>query len=226
MRKLLKILFTLVFVFLIQTIHAQLRFNQISGEEGLSQNTIRSIIQDQNGFIWVGTYDGINKYDGYTMEHYKFSNEANGISSNIIISLFEDKDGNIWAGTTDAGLNRIDKKTGKITIYFNDPHATNYSGEITSIFQNSSGIMFINHNGGIKAFKVAEDGTLIAEKVINEVNGLRLETKLIFPSRDGHHWFFTPNKEIKLSKVEITENNDSINLINYKSDIDGFQLIN
>ena len=70
------------------SLHAQLQLNEISEAEGLSQNTVKSIIQDSNGFIWVGTYNGINKYDGYSMVHYKFLNDVNSLSSNIIISLF------------------------------------------------------------------------------------------------------------------------------------------
>ncbi|MDG1038543.1 MAG: two-component regulator propeller domain-containing protein, partial [Polaribacter sp.] len=56
------------------SLQAQLQLNKISRTGGLSQNTVKSIIQDSNGFIWVGTYNGINKYDGYSMVHYKFLN--------------------------------------------------------------------------------------------------------------------------------------------------------
>ena len=132
-----------------------MQLNKISGTEGLSQNTVKSIIQDSNGFIWVGTYNGINKYDGYSMVHYKFLNDVNSLSSNIIISLFEDKDGYIWAGTTNAGLNRIDPRTGKIEVYFDDPNAPDYASEIDNIYQSPSGVLFINTSKGIKFFNVA-----------------------------------------------------------------------
>ncbi len=137
------------------SLQAQLQLNKISGTEGLSQNTVKSIIQDSNGFIWVGTYNGINKYDGYSMVHYKFLNDVNSLSSNIIISLFEDKDGYIWAGTTNAGLNRIDPRTGKIDVYFDNPNAPDYASEIDHIYQSSSGVFFIKTSNGIKFFKVA-----------------------------------------------------------------------
>jgi ligand-binding sensor domain-containing protein len=82
-----QIIFTIILISCV-SLHAQLQLNEISGNDGLSQNTVKSIIQDSNGFIWVGTYNGINKYDGYSMTQYKFLNDVNSLSSNIIISLF------------------------------------------------------------------------------------------------------------------------------------------
>ena len=187
------------------SLHAQLQFNEISGNNGLSQNTVKSIIQDSNGFIWVGTYNGINKYDGYSMIHYKFSNDINSLSSNIIISLFEDKEGYIWAGTTNAGLNRIDPRTGKIDVYFDNPNSSDYASEIDHIYQSSSGVFFINTPKGIKFFKVASDGSLVFEEVLNEANNFSLLIKSIIPAVNGNHWFFTPEKKIILHQVAVNE---------------------
>jgi len=187
------------------SLHAQLQLNKISGTEGLSQNTIKSIIQDRNGFIWVGTYNGINKYDGYSMVHYKFLNDVNSLSSNIIISLFEDKDGYIWAGTTNAGLNRIDPRTGKIDVYFDNPNAPDYASEIDHIYQSSSGVLFIKTSNGIKFFKVAVDGSLVFEDLMNAANNISLRTKNIIPAINGKHWFFTPENKIKLHLVAVNE---------------------
>ncbi len=226
MRKFLQIFFTLILIFTIHTSQSQFRFDQISGDEGLSHNTIRSVIQDKDGFIWVGTYNGVNKYDGYTMQHYRFSNDkSDGLSSNIILSLFEDISGNIWAGTTNAGLNRIDPKTGKVTIYFNDPNSKGYANEINEIFQNSTGIMFVKYKTGIKIFKVDDDGVLLFDKIITESKGKKFSAKTIFPSLNGNHWVFTPEDEIILRNVEITSKDESVNLEILKTDIKGFQFI-
>jgi ligand-binding sensor domain-containing protein len=187
------------------SLHAQLQLNEISEAEGLSQNTIKSIIQDSNGFIWAGTYNGINKYDGYSMVHYNFSNDVNSLSSNIIISLFEDKDGYIWAGTTNAGLNRIDPRTGKIEVYFDNPNASNYASEIDHIYQSPSGFIFIKTSKGIKFFKVAIDGSLLFEEVMNVANNFSLLIKSIIPAVNGKHWFFTPERKIILHQVAINE---------------------
>jgi len=212
-------IFLLFSIFLIHTIHAQLRFNHISGEEGLSHNTIRSVIQDDDGFIWIGTYNGINKYDGYGMQHYNFSNTENGLSSNIIITLFEDKEGNIWAGTTDAGINRIDKKTGRVDVYFNDRLSPDYLSEITEIFQDDSGVMFFQHNNGIKAFEVDKKGELLYEKVITSVKGNELKIQNIVRSESGNHWLYSSLDSIKLSKLILSKKNDSLEVDIKKTDI-------
>jgi len=205
------------------SLQAQLQLNKISGTEGLSQNTVKSIIQDSNGFIWVGTYNGINKYDGYSMVHYKFLNDVNSLSSNIIISLFEDKDGYIWAGTTNAGLNRIDPRTGKVEVYFDDPNAPDYASEIDHIYQSPSGVLFIKTSKGIKFFRVDVDGSLIFEDVINDSNNFGLRIKNIIPAADGNHWFFTPENKIKLHLAEINEITNVPEIKIQSTDINAFE---
>jgi signal transduction histidine kinase/ligand-binding sensor domain-containing protein/DNA-binding response OmpR family regulator len=73
---------------------------QISTQQGLSQNTVRSIIQDRKGFMWFGTINGLNRYDGYRFVIYKPEpGKKNTLSDNRIKELFEDKFGNIWIKT-------------------------------------------------------------------------------------------------------------------------------
>jgi len=223
MSNLFKQIIFIVSLFSCISLHAQLQLNKISGTEGLSQNTVRSIIQDSNGFIWVGTYNGINKYDGYSMVHYKFLNDVNSLSSNIIISLFEDKDGYIWAGTTNAGLNRIDPRTGKIEVYFDDPNALDYASEIDHIYQSSSGVLFIKTSKGIKFFKVAVDGSIIFEDVKNRVDNFSLSIKNIIPALNGKHWFFTPENNIKLHLAEINEITNVPDIKIQSTDIKAFE---
>ena len=223
MSNLFKFFFLIISLYSCVSLHAQLQLNKISGIEGLSQNTVKSIIQDSNGFIWVGTYNGINKYDGYSMVHYNFSNDVNSLSSNIIISLFEDKDGYIWAGTTDAGLNRIDPRTGKIDVYFDNPNASDYASEIDHIYQSSSGVLFINTSKGIKFFKVAIDGSLLFEEVMNVANNFSLRIKTIIPAVNGKHWFFTPERKIKLHQVAVNEIENVPDIKIQSTDIKAFE---
>ncbi|RXP44540.1 response regulator [Lutibacter sp. HS1-25] len=204
----IRIILFFIYLFISNTIYSQWRLNQISGEEGLSQNTIKSIIQDKNGFIWIGTYNGINKYDGYSMEHYKYETDVRGLSSNIIIKLFEDKDGYIWAGTTDAGLNRINPDTGEINVYFNNSNQPNSIFDINNIYQSTSGIFFINTLKGLNFFKVNENGELLFQKFLKETKGFDLSIKKIIPAKNGKHWFLTPERKTKIHQVEITNELD------------------
>lgn len=79
-------------------------FKNLSIQNGLSQNTVNAILQDRKGFMWFGTKDGLNRYDGLSFRKFKHS-EVNkqSIGNNFITSLYEDTRGNIWVGT-DAGL--------------------------------------------------------------------------------------------------------------------------
>ncbi|WP_162555895.1 hybrid sensor histidine kinase/response regulator transcription factor [Reichenbachiella versicolor] len=91
-------------------------FERITSDDGLSQNDVLSIIQDSKGFIWLGTNDGLNRYDGYRFQKYSIGEEKGiKLSSNIINSIREDRHGNLWIGTTGQGLNYFDRQKNKIT---------------------------------------------------------------------------------------------------------------
>ncbi|MEO8399293.1 MAG: two-component regulator propeller domain-containing protein [Ignavibacteriaceae bacterium] len=92
----------------------ELKFDHFSFSEGLSQSTVQTILQDTDGFLWIGSRDGLNRFDGYKFYTYQFDEEdSNSISDNFIRTLFEDRDRNIWIGTN-KGLNKftIEKKAG------------------------------------------------------------------------------------------------------------------
>jgi PAS domain S-box-containing protein len=134
-------------------------FNHISIEEGLSQSSIFSIHQGKSGFIWVGTQDGLNKYDGYKFEVYKSNTKSkNSLSDNDITSLLEDDLGNLWIGTRNGGLNCLNLKTNTIRNYqhkVNEPSIinSNYIKEIHIdasktiwVLTNMNGIYYIKPN--------------------------------------------------------------------------------
>lgn len=134
---------------------AQLRdiqFEHLTVEDGLSSNTIFSIIQDSRGFLWIGTYDGLNRYDGYEFKVYKnIPEDSTSISDNMIRALHEDKYGNIWIGCGwGGGLNKFDKSTEKFTRYLHDPNNSESisSNNIYSICSDTSGNLWIGTNGG------------------------------------------------------------------------------
>jgi len=87
------------------------RFKQLTSADGISQSEVYSFLKDSRGFIWFGTVDGLNRYDGYNIEIFNTSkNDTNSLSNNTIRSLAEDQMGRIWIGTDD-GLNFYDPKT-------------------------------------------------------------------------------------------------------------------
>ena len=85
----------------------------IGVHDGLSQSSVKCIIQDRKGYLWFGTANGLNRYDGYNF--LVFTNDprdSNTISDNGILSLYEDRIGNLWIGTSGGVLNKYDRKKG------------------------------------------------------------------------------------------------------------------
>ncbi|ACU61617.1 sensor histidine kinase [Chitinophaga pinensis] len=110
MRKAYLLLVTIIM--LTQTIRAQQEtpyFNTLRTENGLSHNKVNCILQDKRGFIWFGTEDGLNRYDGkYFTIFRKTPGDTTCISGNIISDLLEDENGIIWIATEDGGLSAYD----------------------------------------------------------------------------------------------------------------------
>jgi two-component system sensor histidine kinase ChiS len=127
------------------------KFEHFSVEQGLSQSTILCIVQDSRGFIWLGTTDGLNKYDGYNFIIYKHDpNDSLSLSANRIYSICEDSSGYLWVGTYGGGLNRFDWKTEQFTHYKNNPDnpASLSDNEILSIYEDNLGVLWIGTDGG------------------------------------------------------------------------------
>ncbi|MCU0369931.1 MAG: histidine kinase [Bacteroidales bacterium] len=132
-----------------------IKFNRLTTEnrlivKGLSQNSIYCLIQDSRGFIWIGTWDGLNRYDGYEFLIY---NTTNGLSHPTIRTLLEDDEKNLWIGT-DNGLNHMDISTGKIRQYHHEPGNPNCltNDFINHICQDKNGFIWISTAYGLNRY--------------------------------------------------------------------------
>lgn len=86
-------------------------FRHLSIENGLSQNTVNAILQDYQGYMWFGTKDGLNRFDGYTSRIYKSDPfDSTSVSDNHITSILEDDLQRLWIGTRLGGLNLYDRE--------------------------------------------------------------------------------------------------------------------
>ncbi len=95
---------------------AELYGNLFTAHTGLSQSRVHTILQDSLGFLWIGTQDGLNKYDGYSFDHFRYQPDTVSLSNNTIRCLAQGRDGILWVGT-DYGLNRLDRLGGYMWSY-------------------------------------------------------------------------------------------------------------
>lgn len=130
---------------------ANFRFHPIPREMGLSQISITSIVQDARGFLWIGTQDGLNRFDGYSFKVYRREQDNPGsLGHNFINSLYIDKKGILWIATHGGGLDCYDPGTGLFTHYRHDPGNPDSlsRNEVFIVYGDGSGYIWAGTNGG------------------------------------------------------------------------------
>lgn len=128
----------------------RLKFERISLEQGLSQSTVNCILQDRYGFMWFGTQDGLNRYDGYTFTIYRHhAGDVNSLSVNYIWSLAEDQDGALWIATEGGGLDRFDRDTGQFIHYRAGTTSDSLTNDfVRVVYQDHAGTLWVGTYGG------------------------------------------------------------------------------
>jgi len=198
MRKFL--LLILIIIFSINSSYAQeYYFKHFQVEEGLSNNTVLTSIQDNDGFMWFGTKDGLNRFDGYRFKTYRSNGDPiHSLGSNYIQSMHE-YDGTIWVGT-DKGLYHYDKKLDHFTV-FNEA----ISDRINDINHDQKGnIWFLSGNILYKyAPKKKQTTTFNTNKYF--------PTTSIAPDTNGEIWASSYNKIYHYSEENLSFENFPLN---------------
>jgi ligand-binding sensor domain-containing protein/signal transduction histidine kinase/DNA-binding response OmpR family regulator len=128
----------------------QLSFSHILNEQGLSNSTIEAIYQDKEGFIWFGTRDGLNRYDGQEITTFKNDPaDSTTLSDSYIRAIYEDRENNLWVATIN-GLNRLDRERNSFSRYKHQPAdpASLSANLVTSMTEDHDGNLWIGTFGG------------------------------------------------------------------------------
>lgn len=159
----------------------------LSADEGLSQREVTCILQDKQGFIWIGTRGGLNRYDGYSFKI--FQNEignTNSLNNNSIESLFEDSKGNIWIGTKSNGLSMYNPEFDRFEHFQNNPADSNSlrANRIISIAESEKGELW---------FGSWENGLFILNLETGKFRNVLKKEKIsaILKTRDDNMWIAT-----------------------------------
>ena len=191
---------TFIFVFLLIRLgFAQndiYRFSHINDANGLSQNSVESIHQDKLGQIWIGTRDGLNKYDGEEFKVYRHQkDDSTSISNNGILCIEGDKNGFIWIGTS-FGLNRLNPKKNIFKSYFFDEKARFLGNNaIKTVKEISNNNIWI---GTLKGVSIYDEKTDTFQKIINNYN-----VTTILEAKSGNVFIGTTQGVLKVSNKEI-----------------------
>lgn len=166
------------------------RFQQITSQDGLSQSEVYSFLEDTRGFMWFGTVDGLNRYDGYNIVTFNTEKgNPNSISNNTIRSLAEDNYGRVWIGT-DNGLCVYDSKLEKI-------HQINISGYENLVLSIhliliEDDMIFLSTPDGLLMSKLSKETSTFLNQIFFPLDTTIIKNQninQIIKSKDGSFWF-------------------------------------
>jgi ligand-binding sensor domain-containing protein/serine phosphatase RsbU (regulator of sigma subunit) len=132
-------------------------FERLGRDQGLSESSVTALVQDKRGFLWVGTQNGLNRYDGYGFTVFRQDpNDSLSLSNSNIRALHEDASGTLWVGTQN-GLNRFNRPQVAFDRFRNNPNLKNSlsSDEITAIASDNAGNIWVGTRRGVNRFTPA-----------------------------------------------------------------------
>jgi ligand-binding sensor domain-containing protein/signal transduction histidine kinase len=167
-----------------------LNFEQLSVKEGLAQETVTAIVQDQTGYMWFGSQHGLSRYDGYRVTVYRsIPNDPRSLADNWVQVLHVDKKNRLWVGTR-GGLQRFDPASGDFTRFPMAPEAPGHAGsagkqQVQAIISDGYGQLWLGSSDGIQHFDpesgrytaLRHDPADAASLAGNQVNALALDAE-------------------------------------------------
>ena len=160
-------------------------FNQISQEDGLRNGNVRAIVKDFQGFIWIGTEDGLHRFDGNQMKIYRHrESDSLSLTSNFILGLFEDSFHNLWVGTLDGGLCLYDRGNDSFRRYRFASEAKTASRAVRNIMQAKDGYLYVGSDDLFRA-KLGDPSVMEFERVSVETNSLPITGARVLVVAEG-----------------------------------------
>ncbi len=176
------------------------RFDHYNMDDGLSHLYIRDIVQDSIGYIWIGTFDGLNKFNGYDFEIYRHNvNDSSSLPANTIRSLFVDCRNNLWVGTTN-GLCRYDRKNNCFVNYSEEYGYNLGNYDILDVYVDSDTNLWIGTIGA-GLFLVDVKSNNYKQFLQNDNNPLSIsgnDIRIIFEDSKKNFWIGTSDNGVNL----------------------------
>jgi transcriptional regulator with GAF, ATPase, and Fis domain/ligand-binding sensor domain-containing protein len=174
---------------------ADIRFEHISVEQGLSNFALTKIVQDQQGFLWFGTEDGLNKYDGYEFTVYKPDPaDTNSLPGRFIHLLYADRQGQLWIGTSTNGLCRYNPNTDKFDRFKHDQHNPESLAArfVNAIMEDGNGELWMGTNQGLYRHNRQRDDFVIYRHDPHDTSSISSDqVTAVCEDRKGNLWIGT-----------------------------------
>ncbi len=124
-----------------------LKITNYDGSTGFYSRVVRAMLKDANGFLWIGTSDGLYRYDGFTFRNYrKLANDSNSLAENYIVQLAAGKDRKIWMGLAKGGVSSFDPATGQFRNYLITHKGTPVTGAVSMLLVDHANEVWLGIN--------------------------------------------------------------------------------
>jgi signal transduction histidine kinase/ligand-binding sensor domain-containing protein/DNA-binding response OmpR family regulator len=167
------------------------RFETLTVSDGLVSNEANVFLQDRQGFLWIGTFGGLSRFDGASFTNFLHDpTDSTSLTQNKVNSLFEDRTGAIWVGTN-GGLNRFDPETETFTRYRHDPaDSTSLSDdEVLAVVEAATGAIWAGTwGGGLNRLDPATGVLTRVYRTIRDPQSLEDEVHALLANEDGTLW--------------------------------------
>lgn len=177
------------------SLNAQPKFTHLTVDDGLSNNTAYSVVQDAKGFIWIGTRGGLNRYDGTRIKTFLADpSNINSISNNWVWNLMLDRNGNLWVVTWGGGITRINLSSDTYTHFKhdkNDPRSLS-SNNVGNMLQDATGVIWVGTEKGLDRLDADDNGFTHYRHDIVDVHSLSANSiQTLKEDLNGRLWIGT-----------------------------------
>lgn len=179
-----------------------LKFEHFTIEDGLSHSKVNSIFQDDRGFLWFGTNDGLNKFDGYEFTMYRWKpNDPKGLSAQLVRVVFQDRKGNLWVGTEGGGVNLFNRDTESFRHFTQDSTSEiRIAGQdVNSICEDHHGNLWLGTSNGLEFLDPQNKKTFnyFPESLLNAHPRARI-VNIVYEDKKNNLWVGTLNSGLWL----------------------------
>lgn len=171
-----------------------LRFDRLGRNEGLSQSSVNCMLRDRDGFMWFGTQDGLNLYDGKKFRVFQNRpGDTTSLSNNYIVSICEDDEGFLWIGTMTGGLNRFDKRTERFTTFIHSDTLNSISeNTVWTVLSDGQGHIWAGTSYGVNRYDKNSGQFKVFRPIEGDSTSLATDlTVSLYKDRQGNLWVGT-----------------------------------